>query len=46
MDYRTAWIIAGLGHGHENLAKVADPDVLLGKDGDTLRANAKLLQYN
>lgn len=46
VDYRTAWIIAGLGHGHENLAKVEDPDVLLGKDGDTLRANAKLPQYN
>ena len=46
VDYRTAWIIAGLGHGHENLAKVEDPDVLLGKHGDTLRANAKLLQYN
>ncbi len=46
VDYRTAWIIAGLGHGHENLAKVEDPDVLLRKDGDTYRANAKLLQYN
>ena len=46
MDYRTAWVIAGLGHGHEDLANVQDPDVLLGRDGDTYRANAKLLQFN
>ncbi|MHC5109401.1 MAG: ABC transporter permease [Planctomycetota bacterium] len=46
VDYRTSWVIAGLGHGHEDLAKTGDPDVLLGKDGETLRANAKLLHYN
>ena len=45
VDIRTAWIIAGLGHGHQDLTKVEDPDVLLRKEGNTYRANAKLLQY-
>jgi putative ABC transport system permease protein len=46
VDVRTAWIIAGLGHGHQDLDKVEDPDVLLKKEGETYIANAKLLQYN
>ena len=45
VDVRTAWIIAGLGHGHQDLDKVTDPDLLLKKEGDTYRANAKLLKY-
>ena len=46
VDVRTGWIIAGLGHGHQDLEKVQDPDVLLKKEGNTYRANAKLAQYN
>jgi len=46
VDLKTSWIIAGLGHGHQDLSTVDDPDVLLGKEGNTYRANAKLMQYN
>ena len=45
-DIKTAWVIEGLGHGHENLAKSEDNSVLLGVDGNNYIANAKLFQYN
>jgi len=45
-DLKTSWVIAGLGHGHEDLRKTADPGVILQRDEGTIRANAKLLQYN
>ena len=32
--------------GHDDLETVGDPDVLLGKAGETPGANAKLLHYN
>ena len=46
VDLKTSWIIAGLGHGHQDLATVDDPDVLLSSKGTIYRANAKLMQYN
>jgi putative ABC transport system permease protein len=46
VDLRTAWIIGGLGHGHQDLATVEDQDVLLKAEGNEYTANAKLLQYN
>ena len=46
VDIKTSWVIAGLGHGHEDLKKVNDPSVILQRDDKTIRANAKLLQYN
>lgn len=44
-DVKTAWVIAGLGHGHEDLRKPGDPSVILQRDANTIRANAKLLHY-
>lgn len=46
VDLKTSWVIAGLGHGHQDLSTVDDLDVLLKKEGSTYRANAKLMQYN
>lgn len=46
VDIKTSWVIAGLGHGHEDLQKTVDPSVILQRDSRTIRANAKLLQYN
>jgi putative ABC transport system permease protein len=46
VDLKTAWIIEGLGHGHQDLARVDDPDVLLRRNGRVYTANQKLLQYN
>ena len=45
-DLRTAWVIRGLGHGHEDLAKAEDKSVLLGVEDGNYIANAKLYQYN
>ena len=45
VDINTAWIIQGLAHGHEDLAKTTDPSVILKRDGNKVTANAKLLQY-
>lgn len=45
VDVRTAWIIEGLGHGHQDLAEAAPTDVLLPSDDEVVRANAKLVQY-
>ncbi len=46
VDLRTTWVIQGLGHGHQDLAKVDDPDVLLKREGNVYTANQKLMQYN
>ena len=45
-DMKTTWVIEGLGHGHEDLAKSEDKSVLLGVEGGNYIANAKLFQYN
>jgi putative ABC transport system permease protein len=45
VDLKTAWVIKGLGHGHQNLAEADDPRVLLGKEKNRYTANAKLYHY-
>jgi putative ABC transport system permease protein len=45
VDIKTAWIIEGLVHGHEDLAKTSDTSVILKRTGDNVVANAKLVQY-
>jgi len=45
-DMKTAWVIQGLGHGHEDLAKAEDKSVILGVEDGNYIANAKLYQYN
>jgi len=45
-DLKTAWVIQGLGHGHEDLAKTEDRSVLMGIEDKNYIANAKLFQYN
>lgn len=46
VDIQTAWIISGLGHGHEDLAKSTDSSVILKKEANNVAANAKLMQYS
>jgi len=46
VDVKTAWIIEGLGHGHQNLSKAKDQDVLLANEDNVLTANASVLNYN
>ena len=45
VDLKTAWVIEGLGHGHEDLNKTRDKSVILKRSEDTVVANAKLFQY-
>ena len=46
VDVKTTWIIQGLGHGHQDLARPESAAVVLKKDGDRIVANAALVQYN
>lgn len=43
-DIKTSWIIEGLAHGHDKLEN--DPKSILKREGETLIANASLMQYN
>jgi len=45
VDLKTAWIIEGLGHGHEDLNKTRDRSVILKRSEGSVTANAKLFQY-
>lgn len=45
VDINTAWVIQGLGHGHQNLAKSGDASVILKQEAGNITANAKLMQY-
>jgi putative ABC transport system permease protein len=46
VDVKTAWIIQGLGHGHQDLARPESAGAVLKKEGDRIVANAALVQYN
>lgn len=46
VDVKTAWVIQGLVHGHQDLEKTADNSLILAKDSSHIAANAKLYQFN
>ncbi len=45
VDLKTAWIIEGLGHGHQDLVKSQDASVILNRTEKNVTANAKLQMY-
>ena len=45
VDVKTAWIIQGLMHGHQDVTKTRDESVILKKTEGNVAANAKLFQY-
>ena len=45
VDVRTAWIIGGIGHGHEDLATPGASASVLKRDGENIVANAAVVQY-
>jgi putative ABC transport system permease protein len=45
VDLKTAWIIQGLMHGHQDVTKTKDQTVILKKTDGNVTANAKLFQY-
>jgi len=46
VDVKTAWIIEGLGHGHQDLTKPEAASGVLKREGDKVIANASVVQYN
>lgn len=46
VDIKTNWVIMGLGHGHEDLAKNYDPTIVIERDSSVVKAGAKLYLYN
>jgi len=46
VDVKTAWIIQGLGHGHQDLAKPDAASAVLAREGNRITANASVVQYN
>jgi putative ABC transport system permease protein len=45
LDIKTAWIIQGLMHGHEDVTKTRDNTVILRKTESNVIASAKLFHY-
>jgi putative ABC transport system permease protein len=45
VDLKTAWIIQGLMHGHEDVTKTTDTSVILKKTKKNVSASAKLFQF-
>jgi putative ABC transport system permease protein len=46
VDLKTAWVIRGLGHGHQDLAKPGAQSAVVSADDDRIVANASLVNYN
>lgn len=46
VDLKTAWVIQGLGHGHQDLSGPEASDRVLRRDGNRIVANASVLEYN
>jgi putative ABC transport system permease protein len=46
IDVKTAWVIAGLAHGHEDLTQPEAQGGVLRKQGNEIIANASVMQYN
>ncbi len=45
VDLKTVWAIEGYVHGHEDLAKAKDPQVILKKEENNIVGSPKLFQY-
>jgi len=46
VDLKTAWIIQGFGHGHQDLTSPGANAALLSREGGRIVANASVVQYN
>jgi putative ABC transport system permease protein len=45
VDLRTAWVVAGLGHGHQDLASETDEGKILARSDEKIIASAAVLPY-
>ena len=46
VDLKTAWVIEGLGHGHQDVTKTADEELILERDSNSVAVSPKVFQYN
>ncbi|MHC4993123.1 MAG: ABC transporter permease, partial [Planctomycetota bacterium] len=46
VDVKTAWVIEGLAHGHDDLARPEAAAQVLRREGDRIIGNASVVQYN
>lgn len=46
VDVKTAWVIEGLGHGHQDLSQPDAATGVLRREGDGIVANASVREYN
>jgi putative ABC transport system permease protein len=46
VDLTTTWVIQGLMHGHEDVTRVTDPTLVMGRSEGNVTATSKLMQYN
>ena len=45
VDLKTAWVIQGLGHGHQDVTRLADPTLVYKRTQSNVAATAKLYHY-
>ena len=45
VDLKTAWVIQGLGHGHQDVTRLKDPTLVLKRTESNVAASAKLFHY-
>jgi len=45
VDVKTAWVIEGLVHGHQDVTRSRDSSVIIERSESNVTANAKLMQY-
>ncbi len=45
VDLKTAWIIHGLGHGHQDVTRLTDPTLIYKRTQSNVAATAKLYHY-
>ncbi len=46
VDLKTAWVIEGLGHGHQDMSRPEAESGVLKREGNTVIANASVVQHN
>jgi putative ABC transport system permease protein len=45
VDLKTAWVMQGIGHGHQDLTRVQDPTLVIDRDEKRVVGSAKVVEY-
>ena len=45
VDLKTAWVMQGIGHGHQDLTRVQDPTLVIERDAKRVVGSAKVVEY-